>query len=87
MIGNREIDIEFTGIRPGEKIHEILISEEEIPRTIKRGNYYVICPILPELKREKIEKPILSKELSSADRNMSKGELEAFGEKEGILDI
>lgn len=87
MIRERKIDIEFTGIRPGEKIHEILISEEEIPRTIKRGNYYVICPILPELQKEKIEKPVLSKELSSADRIMSKGELEAFGEKEGILDF
>ena len=87
MIRERNIDIEFTGIRPGEKIHEILISEEEIPRTIKRGNYYVICPILPELQEEKIGKHILTKELSSADRTMSKGELEAFGRKERILDI
>jgi len=87
MVGERKIDIEFIGIRPGEKIHEILISEEEIPRTIKRGDYYVICPILPELQKEKIEKPVLTKELSSADRVMSKSELKAFFEREGLLDF
>ena len=33
LIGERDIEIVFTGIRPGEKIHEILVSEEEAPRT------------------------------------------------------
>ena len=87
MIGGRKRDIEFTGIRPGEKIHEILISEEEISRTIKRGNYYVICPILPELRKEKIEKPALAKEFSSANHVMSKSELKAFLERERQLDF
>ena len=41
MIGKRNIEIKIIGMRPGEKIHEILISEEEIPRTIRRGDYYV----------------------------------------------
>ena len=31
----RRSTIEFTGIRPGEKIHEILVSEEEAPRTVR----------------------------------------------------
>ncbi len=87
MIGERQIDIEYIGARPGEKIHEILISEEEISRTIKRGNYYVICPILPEIRKEKLKKPALTKELSSADRIMSKSELKAFLESEGLLDF
>ena len=38
MIGNKDIDIEFIGIRPGEKIHEILVSEEEISRTGQRNS-------------------------------------------------
>ncbi len=50
LIGNKRIRIDITGIRPGEKIHEILVSEEESVRTVDRGNYYVIQPILPELK-------------------------------------
>jgi len=68
MIGKQKINVKYVGIRPGEKIHEILVSEEEIPRTIKRGNYYVIHPILPELRSKKITKSVLTTELSSADR-------------------
>jgi FlaA1/EpsC-like NDP-sugar epimerase len=45
----RDIPIVFTGIRPGEKIHEIMVSEEECYRTSERGNYYVIRAMLPEL--------------------------------------
>ncbi|PJF33727.1 MAG: polysaccharide biosynthesis protein, partial [Phototrophicales bacterium] len=50
MIGKRNIPIEYTGIRPGEKIHEVLISAEECFRSSVRGDYYVIHPILPELR-------------------------------------
>jgi FlaA1/EpsC-like NDP-sugar epimerase len=45
----RDIPIVFTGIRPGEKIHEIMVSEEECYRTIERGAHFVIRPMLPEL--------------------------------------
>ena len=34
LIGDREIEVEFIGVRPGEKIHEMLVSEEEAPRTV-----------------------------------------------------
>jgi len=85
MIGNRKVDIKFIGIRPGEKIHEILISEEEIPRTTKRGNYYIIHPILPELRPQRDIKPVMSKELSSADRVLNKTSLRNFLKKERLL--
>ncbi len=85
LISNRKIDIKFIGIRPGEKIHEILISEEEISRTIKKGNYYIINPILPELRPSEVSKPALNKELSSADRTLSKKDLRDFLAKEGLL--
>ena len=87
MIGDRKIDINMVGVRPGEKIHEILVSEEEIPRTIKRGDYYVICPVLPKIRKVKIERPVLKKELSSADNAMSKGELMGFLQTGGYLDL
>jgi FlaA1/EpsC-like NDP-sugar epimerase len=41
---------QVTGIRPGEKIHEILVSEEEVAHTVYRGDNLVILPILPELR-------------------------------------
>ena len=87
MIGERNIDIKIVGVRPGEKIHEILISEEEIPRTIKRGDYYIICPVLPQLRKVRIEKPVLTKELSSADYFMSKSQLKKFLQTGGYLNF
>lgn len=52
MIGDRDIEIKVTGIRPGEKIDEVLVSYEESVRTQDRGKYYVISPMLPELAAE-----------------------------------
>lgn len=75
LIGDRPIDRLEIGIRPGEKTHEIMISEEEVYRTVKRGNYYAIQPMLPELQSAPLDSPILSKEYSSADSLMTKNEL------------
>lgn len=65
LINGRDIHIVFTGIRPGEKIHEIMVSEEECYRTIRRDDYYVICPMLPELQPAPVE-PALTGEYSSS---------------------
>ncbi|MBI5034840.1 MAG: polysaccharide biosynthesis protein [Chloroflexi bacterium] len=67
LIAGRDIPITFTGIRPGEKIHEIMVSEEECHRTIERDGYYVICPMLPELCAAPVTTPALTSEYSSAD--------------------
>jgi FlaA1/EpsC-like NDP-sugar epimerase len=67
LIGERLIEIILSGIRPGEKIHEILISEEEANHCVKRGDYYAILPMLPELlSGEEQEVKILQAEFSSA---------------------
>lgn len=34
----------IVGIRPGEKLHEILVTEEEARHTVELENYYVIIP-------------------------------------------
>jgi UDP-glucose 4-epimerase len=71
LMGKKKLPIVFTGIRPGEKVHEIMVSEEECFRTIERGEYYVILPVLPELRQEKDFSPALSSEYSSKDKNIS----------------
>ncbi len=76
LIGDREMDVVVTGVRPGEKIHEILVSEEEANRTVDRGKYYSILPILPELSGDFSAEHVLGKEYSSADSIMSKAEVE-----------
>ncbi|MBN1877023.1 MAG: polysaccharide biosynthesis protein [Anaerolineae bacterium] len=79
LIGDRPIETIITGIRPGEKVHEILVSEEECHRTIERGIYYVILPILPEL-REDAETHVypLQDEFSSAQNVMTCSALESL---------
>jgi FlaA1/EpsC-like NDP-sugar epimerase len=67
LIGNRPIKTIITGIRPGEKIHEILVSEEEAYRTVDRGDYYAILPILPELRSTDEKGKYLKGEYCSAD--------------------
>lgn len=74
LIGEQKIETVVTGIRPGEKVHEILVSEEEAYRTVERGEYYAIQPMLPELISGKIENP-LGREYSSADGVMSRAEV------------
>ena len=43
-LNNTETTIEFTGVRPGEKIHETLVSEEEMVRTRDSDGVFVIQP-------------------------------------------
>lgn len=45
-LGNKDTKIRLIGIRPGEKIHEVLISRYEIDRIIEKGDYYIILPLI-----------------------------------------
>ncbi len=68
LIGRRAIKTRDIGVRPGEKMHEIMISEEEIHHSVRRGDYYAIRPMLPELRGDAGNEPnALQKEFSSAD--------------------
>jgi FlaA1/EpsC-like NDP-sugar epimerase len=78
LMGEKDLPITFTGIRPGEKIHEIMVSEEECFRTVERGGYYVILPVLPELRSEKDFTQVLESEYSSKDDNISVEELKVL---------
>jgi FlaA1/EpsC-like NDP-sugar epimerase len=59
LIGGKKIEMVFTGIRPGEKVHEILVSEEEAFRTEQRGDYYVIHSLLPEITPSRPERTLV----------------------------
>ena len=78
LIGKRKMATKTTGVRPGEKMHEIMISEEEVHHCVRRGNYYAIRPMLPELREGVPDEPnALEKEFSSADNVLDlKGTIE-----------
>jgi UDP-glucose 4-epimerase len=71
---------EISSIRPGEKLDEILVSEEEMFRTEDRGDIYVIH----DIKSNK-QFSHLTKEYSSRDDLMAPEELYSFLEEHGVL--
>ena len=78
LMGDKELPIVYTGIRPGEKVHEIMVSEEECFRTVERNGFYVILPVLPELREQTEFVPALQSEYSSQNDNISVEELRAL---------
>lgn len=85
LIGDRPIQTKITGIRPGEKVHEILVSEEEAHRTIERGEYYAILPMLAEIAGDVKPTKVLTKEYSSSDDLMTRDQLRALLTRHKLL--
>ena len=87
MIGERAIDLVVTGVRPGEKLDEILVSEEEAFRTVERSSrFYAILPVLPELRQTDTDTQTISGEYSSGDWVMDPDALRALLDSHGLLD-
>lgn len=80
LIGGRDIPVTITGIRPGEKVHEIMVSDEECHRTIERDGYYVICPMLAECEPASAAAgaAVRTSEYSSSDVNLDHAGLRAL---------
>ncbi|HEX2565807.1 MAG TPA: polysaccharide biosynthesis protein [Burkholderiales bacterium] len=88
LIGERRIETRVTGIRPGEKMHEILVSEEEANHVVQRGAYYAIRPMLPELTQGGAAEPnALEREFSSGDTVLDAAGTVKLLERHGLLDI
>ena len=87
LIADRDVVMTFTGVRPGEKTHEILVGDEEANRTVSRGKWYVILPMLPELGRDSSGDRPLSGEYSSGKSLMSFDETREFLGDHGLLEL
>jgi FlaA1/EpsC-like NDP-sugar epimerase len=86
LVGDRDVEIVVTGARPAEKLHEILVSEEEALVTVSRGDHYAIRPMLPELDGDAPgEPPVLKGEYSSAEHVLSLPETAALLRANGLL--
>lgn len=88
LIGDRQIPLKIVGIRPGEKMHEIMISEEEIHHAHRVGNYYAIRSMLPEIGQYWEGKASeLKKEYSSGDEVLNLTETIALLRGHGLMNI
>ncbi len=86
LIGDRGIPVKITGVRPGEKMHEVLVSEEECHHAYKQGKYYVISPMLPELSGDfGAESADLKGEYSSANDTVGLEATKAMLERNQLL--
>ena len=78
LIGDSGVKRITTGIRPGEKIHEALLSTEEATRTaFGHEGYYALRPMLPELG-DPVTEPALEGQYSSDKALMTQEELADF---------
>jgi FlaA1/EpsC-like NDP-sugar epimerase len=85
LVGDRDVAIEISGVRPGEKTHEILISEEEATRTVIRGDYMSVAPILPELRSADPEgEPFDGTEYSSGDALLDRADIDDLLRRNGL---
>ncbi len=67
--------VRITGLRPGEKLHESIISETQSIRTVDRGKYFLIKPVYSEIKGDIEVKDYNS---SSTDIIIGKDELKEY---------
>jgi UDP-N-acetylglucosamine 4,6-dehydratase len=51
-----DCEVERIGIRPGEKLHEVLISEDEARNTLELDDMFIIQPVHPWWRRKTWEK-------------------------------
>jgi len=68
LIGERDIGLEVVGIRPGEKTHEIMVSDVEAPFSVQRGRWFGIQSMLPEVRGDFSWEPALQGQYSSGDQ-------------------
>jgi FlaA1/EpsC-like NDP-sugar epimerase len=86
--------VKIIGLRPGEKIHELMINDSEIPRTYNFKNLYVIGSSIQEfqshirplyIKRGKLLNEKIMTEYSSKDSTISQKEISKIFKKLGLL--
>ena len=83
ITGRDDYPIREVGIRPGEKIHEVLVSEEEMPRAVETETHYVIHPY------GKLDKPVLLRDLREYTSNntdiLGEDEIASLLKKDGWI--
>jgi FlaA1/EpsC-like NDP-sugar epimerase len=88
-LGNGRTQVRVIGRRPGEKLHELLVSHQEGERAFEYGEYFVVLPSMEirDVYAQWNHRDFLGREYNSADnRFLAAGELEQMLDTEGWLD-
>jgi len=85
MIGNRQNKIKYIGIRLGERLHEPIISKEELVHTYETDGYYVIHPLLLKPFTKKAVGNLWLLEYSSENVTLTGDGIRVLLEKEGLM--
>lgn len=90
LFGDKKSKIKIIGTRPGEKMHEVLVSKNESPSTfIISDKYYVVLPQIKNaelVNRYKINKQIGLEEFTSFNaKRLNEADLESLLKKETWL--
>lgn len=90
-LGGGAAKIKRTGSKPGEKLYEELMTDEELPRAYEMEDMYVVLPSMPELLPMNLEsypqaKPARKNAYrSDSVRKLSQKELQDLFKQEGLL--
>ncbi|MFA5792123.1 MAG: polysaccharide biosynthesis protein [Candidatus Paceibacterota bacterium] len=90
-LGNKKTKVKTIGIRPGEKLYEVLVSKYEMPNTLELKDYFVILPQIKiegvgeHYKGKKFFKTVLDEFNSNNTYIMSKKEILSLLKIDGWL--
>lgn len=76
---NKDAEIKIIGIRPGEKLHEAMISSSESHKTLIKDDYLVI---LPEIKINKNYEEKYGKNYKNPNEEYSSGNNELISDND-----
>lgn len=89
-LGNKKTKIEAIGIRPGEKIDEVLVSRYEADRVISLKDYFIILPMIEISQIERHYKGVKKVEMgefnSRQTRRLTKREIKKMLKDNGFLE-
>src|SRR3989344_5965195 len=79
---------EVVGIRPGEKLHEVLLTPEEAPRAVELEDCYVVLSAFPYFSKEPYQKYFaMGKKIQQAGFYISSDKNERWLTKEDLLKL
>jgi len=76
-------ETEIIGIRPGEKIHEIMINSTEVSRTYSYKNLYVISSLIQKYKKSMRKQPIYVKD----GKKLTDKDMTSYSSKDSLVTV